>query len=168
MAIKAYSQLHLAITTEEVKKSPLSKAFMYQITRKNPDNVSPEIVQKVWSVFRQETTVPKIDEAVDNPVYFAEQKNRKVRLLFIPPAEYFVACSLNRGFGSEKTERGEVVEETAQKYADFAIQGSKFPALNLDLTTGDQEGRHRARMAEILKLPYVPVFIYDYFKEPEK
>ncbi len=84
-----------------------------------------------------------------------------------PPADYFVAAAKNRGFGSEQTEREEILEENAIKYAEAAKQGAKFPALNLDFTTGDQEGRHRARMAEILKLPYVPVFIFDFYKEPD-
>lgn len=167
MSIKAYSQMHTAITKEDIQKSPLSKMFVYNIDKKRPENVSPEIAQQVWAVFRQETTVPKIDEAIDNPIYFAEQKNRKARLFFLKPADYFVAAAKNRGFGSEQTERGEVLEENARKYAEAAKQGAKFPALNLDFTTGDQEGRHRARMAEILKLPYVPVFIFDFYKEPD-
>lgn len=156
-----------SLSEEEIRKSPFTKPFIVLLNYKR--NLSPEEETRVFSMFRRETTVPMIDEAFNNPIYFAEKKNRKVRLIFLPPAEYFVAAAKNRGPGhSEQTERQMLDENLVQEYVEAAKKGAKFPALNLDFTSGDQEGRHRARVAEIIGLPYVPVFVYDYYKESEK
>ena len=164
-----YSQLKLAsLTKEEVRKSPFSKTWVLLLNYKNPQAVPQKDAQKILALFRNETTIPEIDDTFKDPVYFAEHKNRKVKVIFLTPSDYLKACAKNRGFDSEQTERGEVNEAKVQTYVEDARRGEKFPALSLNLVTGDQEGRHRARVAEETGVAYVPVFVYDYYQEPEK
>lgn len=159
----------VALTPEEIQKTPFSKNFLLLLGFKRPTSIDPALEAKAFSIFKRNPPIPQIEEALDDPVYFAEKKNRKAKLIFLTPSDYFKACAKNRGAGhTEATERAMLEDALVKKYLEAAKNGAKFPAPDLNLTNGNQEGRHRAAVAEILGIPYIPVFVFDFYKEPEK
>lgn len=156
-----------SLTKEDIRKDPFSKTFMLLLDSKSFHGLPNAMINKIFSYFRPVTTMSKIDDVWEDPIRYAE-KGVKVRFLFLSPSSYFQAIAKNRKpQTSEQIERDEVDEEKVQQYVQAAKNGEKFPCPSIDLTSGDQEGRHRTRVVEELGLPYVPVFVYDFYKPSE-
>jgi len=124
--------------------------------------------EEVWKYFQKRPELPYQEDILNNPEYHAEKKNRKAEIVFMSPEQYFIEIAKNRQPPMTVwQERRFVEEELVEKYYKRALEGGKMPLPSIDRITGDQEGRHRAAVAEKLGLPLIPVLIVDYFKKPE-
>jgi hypothetical protein len=103
------------------------------------------------------TSVPKYDEMLDDPPYYTK-KGLSVKLESMSPKEYLMACA--KIFRStEAQQRQSVDDKLVDKYYERALNGEKMPVLVMNYATEDQNGRHRALVAEKLGLKSIPVLV---------
>jgi hypothetical protein len=135
-------------------------------------NIVKEAERKPWGKFFQtRTTTPYIDEMIANPEYYESAKGLRAFLSQAPPSKYFDRAaiarpSFEREYGQfdpqvarwlgTSQERRMVDEDLVKEYLERAQMGEKMPMPYIDFKSGNQEGRHRARVAEILRLEDMP------------
>ncbi len=122
--------------------------------------------EEAWKYFQKRPDMPYQEDILNNPEYHAEKKNMKAEIVFMSPTQYFKEIAKNRKSPMEAwQERRFVEKDLVEKYYQKALTGSKMPLPSIDKITGDQEGRHRAEVAEKLGLSVIPVLIVDYFNK---
>ena len=101
-----------------------------------------------------------------DPTYFKEKKGRVFKIVYMSPHQYLAAT--NAGFNDNSFQPG---DELVEEYAYKTLDGSKMPLpyLEYKLVQGDerrdeytsfnQEGRHRATVANLLGAKEMPVMI---------
>ncbi len=120
--------------------------------------------------FRDETTIPNVDDILDDPEYFRRAKKKQARRVQMSPREYIERAI--KGFQRYYDDRspdevrkmvlGSRSKSKAEEYAKAMQAGDKFPALSLDYSSGfSQEGLHRAIAAMMIGLETVPVVIVE-------
>ncbi|MCP3672740.1 MAG: hypothetical protein GY814_20420, partial [Gammaproteobacteria bacterium] len=112
------------------------------------------------SVFQDKTTIPNLDDPLNNPEYFRKQKNIVVHDETMTPDEYLERVT--KGFdGTLERTIQDIDSDIVDKYAEDMKSGDKFPMLSIDQSGGyfNQEGRHRALAAKKAGINQVPVRI---------
>jgi hypothetical protein len=98
-----------------------------------------------------------------HPIYSILEKNKREQLKYINPKQYIYAIA--RGFGglsyADVVDSGAVSKDNVKKYANDMRNGDKFPIGWYDISTGGQEGRHRALAAMELGCTEIPVVVRD-------
>lgn len=122
--------------------------------------------EEVWKYFDKRPELPYLEDILNNPEYHAEKKNRKAEIVFMSPLQYFEEIAKNRQPPIKAwQERADVEDRLVAKYYKMSLEGKKMPLPSINKIDGNQDGRHRAAVAEKLGLSLIPVLIIDYFKK---
>ncbi len=131
---------------------------------------------KIRESFRDETTIPNIDDIFDDPEYFRTAKRKEARVEHMSPDEYIKRALAGFNMIHKKQELPPIslkdlvssrTPDLVDEYARAMQRGDKFPRLTLDYTGGyfSQEGLHRALAAKKAGIDQVPVVIATSVKE---
>ncbi len=124
----------------------------------------------MYESFRDETTIPNIDDIFQDPDYFRTAKKKEAKIVHMTPEEYikrswkgFVQIYRDQGI-KPPTEKELLTSrnmELVDEYAEAMKRGDEFPMLSLDYSGGyfSQEGLHRALAAIKAGIKKVPVAI---------
>lgn len=124
------------------------------------------VSEEAWKYFQKRPELPYQEDILRYPEYHAQKKNVKAEIVWMSPQQYFVEIAANRQPPMEVWQEKRFVErDLVEKYYERALAGGKMPLPSIDKITGDQEGRHRAVVAEKLGLAEMPVLVVDYFKK---
>jgi len=118
--------------------------------------------------FNTETTdMPMYDNMLTNAGYHASKKGRNVSIEIMGPMDYIRNLLKLEGRGTKSIEQElrAVDTTTVGKYTQRAQAGEKMPMPVLDRMYGEQEGRHRAMVAEKLGLRDMPVMVIEDLKK---
>lgn len=99
----------------------------------------------------------RYDQMLQQPEWF-ESQGTHVHLYEMSPQMYLMECSLLH-MSSLEQQRAMIDEKLLASYIERAKQGSKMPMPYLDKANKEQEGRHRAVVAEALGLKKIPVLV---------
>ncbi len=146
------------------------KKFVRRLYKHYVEIVAAMREKGLMEQFRDETTIPNVDDILDDPEYFRRAKKKTARRVQMSPREYIERAIKGfqlhyEGKSFEEVKRlvlGGRSKSKAEGYAKAMQAGDKFPALSLDYTRGfSQEGLHRAIAAMMLGLETVPVVIVE-------
>jgi len=104
------------------------------------------------------TDIPWYDGLLKNPAYYCDAKNTAGTVEYMSPGEYLSRSAKAKGV-SEEFDREVVAPGYVDSYAKAMGAGAKFPMPVIDLTRGEQEGKHRALAAEKLGVKSIPVLM---------
>jgi hypothetical protein len=110
---------------------------------------------------------PIFSSKTESPVYINKFNEGVAVLEYMSPRSYLMECKkLHSCNISLKKYIKEVVnEDIAEKYSKNMEKGDKFPIPVLDYELLIQEGRHRARAAELLEYGSIPVIVLKQKKQ---
>lgn len=147
-------------------EEPFHIKFKYEYNRSNEFKAVDAVkeVQKDIQAFDTTTTdMSFYDQLMKKPEYFAKEKGRKGKIVYMTPDEYL--AKVEKGF--DTTGPFYASPELVGKYAEAMKKGDKFPTLMLEYgKTGEktsfrQEGIHRATAAKQVGIKKVPVLVVE-------
>jgi hypothetical protein len=121
---------------DDIKSVKRDGELVYEAAKPTTSGVTPGFT-------RQKTEMPTLDNMLENPDYFREQKGLEFDIVEMTPTEYF------EKIGREKTNNS-IEWPTVEKYTEKMRNGEEFPMGTIELHGGriSQEGQHRALAAE--------------------
>lgn len=99
-----------------------------------------------------------LNEEAPDPDYFKREKGRDGRIVMMSPDQYLRDSAQLHGVSLGR-DLAMIDPDLVKQYAERARAGEKMPIPILDWVSGDQEGRHRAKVARELGLAEMPVFV---------
>ena len=111
--------------------------------------------------FLDRTSLSFYDGILKNPDYHNRDKALKATIMEMSPQEYLRRCD------SMGATRIVVDEKLVDTYVQRIQSGEMMPMPILDYSRMEQEGRHRALVAERLALEQIPVLIVEKMPDDE-
>ena len=111
--------------------------------------------------FQRRTDLPFYDGILKNPDYHKRAKGLKANIIEMSPKEYLRKCE------SMGATRADVDEKLVGSYIQLVQNGEMMPMPVLDYSRMEQEGRHRALVAERLELKQMPVLVVEKMSDAE-
>ena len=111
--------------------------------------------------FLDKTSLSFYDGILKNPDYHKRAKALKATIMEMSPQEYLRRCD---SMGATRTV---VDEKLIDTYVQRIQSGEMMPMPILDYSRMEQEGRHRALVAERLELKQIPVLIVEKMSDDE-
>ena len=113
---------------------------------------------KADDMFSNITDAPYYDEMLENPERARRHRGLEVKIVWMTPWQFLREVAKVEGSSLDR-ELTMVFPENLQRLRKVVESGEKLPMPFLDYANHRHEGRHRAVLAEKLKIPKIPVVI---------
>lgn len=131
-------------------------------------------ITESYNPFGTRTTIPKYDDALDDPDHFKSKYNRKGSIEYMTPKEYIQMCAdmWNKSYDSVYQSRA-IETKTIEKYKQMMEDGVKFHLPYICTVDKAQEGIHRMICAGDLygwdsEFPVLVVTVADQEREDQE
>jgi hypothetical protein len=107
-----------------------------------------------------------ISNYFNNERYFNKEKNIKIRIVNMTPAQYIhdAESLLTKQYGTKTVSRQTTGADKIRKYVDLMQSGVKFPLPYISYIDNLQDGLHRVEAAMLLGITTIPVLVVEFFQ----
>ena len=109
-------------------------------------------------IFSNTTDIGYYDEMLRNPEGARRYRKVDVRIVWMTPKEYLQECARMQGTSLQR-QYERISRQNIERLKAYIQSGGKLPLPILDYDRKEQEGRHRAVLAEELGIPKIPVVV---------
>ena len=113
---------------------------------------------KASDIFSNKTDIGYYDEMLKNPERARRVRWVDVRIVWMTPKEYLQECARMQGTSLQR-QYEMISRQNIERLKAYIQSGGKLPLPILDYDRKEQEGRHRAVLAEELGIPKIPVVV---------